>query len=70
MRKKPASTKPVTEKFHQKPYCTFDDAVKKERNCYCTSCAKSMQKFELISIQKKERLSQKIKMKNTEKKGI
>lgn len=29
MRKKPASTKPVTEKFHQKPYCTFDDAVKK-----------------------------------------
>lgn len=29
MRKKPASTKPVTEKFHLKPYCTFDDAVKK-----------------------------------------
>ena len=29
MRKKPASTKPVTEKFHQKPHCTFDDAVKK-----------------------------------------
>ena len=29
MRKEPASTKPVTEKFHQKPYCTFDDAVKK-----------------------------------------
>ena len=26
-----------------------------------------MQKFKLISIQKKERLSQKIKMKNTEK---
>lgn len=29
MRKKPASTTPVTEKFHQKPQCTFDDAVKK-----------------------------------------
>lgn len=51
MRKRPAATKRVTEKIQQKPQRVFDDALKRERNCYFTSWSKSLQNFKLILIQ-------------------